>query len=1616
MPNKKAAKIDIAKAIAGVSFATLTAIGGSSGHPLLAGIAAIPAAGLAAHNALSERRAKLKSQKEKYLEIPSPFWWTSDFQSWQNLCSEVENHLPQILFVMQESMQREEQVMTRNRVREIFIEAFADQYLMGEPDVEQKKRIGEYLANPILEKTDEVLQPVIEHIQHEQMLIDERRTAEHTEHTVEVLEKMHEHMISVTQPHVLDDEEIAYLRKGYNTVLFTDLRMLDFRGIMRVDMNRPISIPLTDVFILPDVLSGVPEYETLERELEELRYGSHARKAKLSSNQRESLRSVLAKHSRLVILGDPGSGKSTLLKYLVLQLVQGSDTFATTFPEMSDCADLVPLHIRLSAFAEVLLSHAPGTRSLEDFLPVYFHDNYLGTYIHYIQTQLDRGKLFVLFDGLDEIPDASLRMNVVRHIEMFTQTYAANRFIVTSRIVGYKEVPLSSEYQPFTLADFNEEQVKTFTQLWCPAYERWVNGTSDSRSLEDAATKEADKLFYATQCKPAVKRLAVNPLLLTILALIQRQGIELPSHRVELFELCAMTLIDTWVKAKGQSTRFSKNELIKILRPLAFWMHQHPAVGNIPGEELHEQIVKQLTERSINEYEASKLAEQFLETVRGKTGILVERGKDRYGFLHLTFEEYFAAKELEKYTDRNDFIKNHLHHPRWREVILLTVGAIGILQSNEEEVTELVHTTIAKAGSLYEWALHRDLLFAGHCLADDVGIRVDCEDEVIERIVYLALTSPYEGFRRTCSSVFEAWGDTRIGKKALDLVLPLLYQWVTANNSQKTFNATTPFEKKLAEHIEQQAMLYQKEMTRHLRFQLTIILAQLGTLEGVDWVSNLLGLLSDENERAKALNIYKEDDQLSIFDILLLVLSDPDKEVKKKAISALGYLGATDSKIIDTLLLSLPNNELDLYRTAIKAFERLGEPQPRIIEALLITLSEHPNTKESAIKALWKLDPENPHVIDAMLLTLVDVDGRRLRQAGANALIHLQTKDHTDSIEAALATISNPTTEAKERLASLLAQLSSNPDRAAAILSSSFTSSNVAKEVALRTLAYLGRGQAEVTNALLTFIAGSNEDIREAAINALGQRDEREPMVIDALISMLSDSSWLIKYEGIKALERLGISESHVVDALISACSDSYAYIRGTVIDALGKLEQIQPSIHNVFLSAINDSHARVRIAAATALGRQVAIQPLILDTLISALIGFNEFASEESFDSLVQLCMDQPNVANYLVNALSQIANNDLVQRAQESYMQRLYECFIERTVSLIKDVGSYEPSTIDKLFSIISDYDFSEGEFHIRLESSRALGNIGKKESTVIDNLLSALNSSNRHLRQAVVRAFGQLDKGPPRVIDALITALSDPNEEVRGSSASSLGKLGKANPRVSSALLHALFDPDSGTVRQSAALALGQIGEGLPDIFNALLQTLCETSWWGKYGATNALRKLGKGPSDFVDALITMLSSPDVSTRSIAARALGFLDEKRPEHIEALLSLLSDPYWPVREEVARALGELDEKLSRSSDALLHILSDSSSSVRYSAAYALRNGDDGNKHTTKTLLHALSDSDWGVRGAAAYALANSHKDVEVIGAPIEELLRHYEPIAHRELRDYNLVFDALRVSAEKI
>jgi predicted NACHT family NTPase len=65
--------------------------------------------------------------------------------------------------------------------------------------------------------------------------------------------------------------------------------------------------------------------------------------------------------------------------------------------------------------------------------------------------------------------------------------------------------------------------------------------------------------------------------------------------------------------------------------------------------------------------------------MRHTAGLLVERGYDAFGFLHLAFQEYFAGIALAGMgaEARWQTLCENLHRPRWREPILLCAGQLG---------------------------------------------------------------------------------------------------------------------------------------------------------------------------------------------------------------------------------------------------------------------------------------------------------------------------------------------------------------------------------------------------------------------------------------------------------------------------------------------------------------------------------------------------------------------------------------------------------------------------------------------------------------------------------------------------------------------------------------------------------------------------------------------------------------------------------------------------------------------------------------------------------------------------------------------------------------------------
>ena len=401
-----------------------------------------------------------------------------------------------------------------------------------------------------------------------------------------------------------------------------------------------------------------------------------------------------------VILGDPGAGKTTLLRYLALHFATARRDEAQTVLAGEEREDLgqmrLPIFFRIADYAEKLATQ-PDLK-LEEFLQQFYRQ--WETQLTAASTEfsaeevaqllcekLQSGQCIVLLDGLDEVFDRSSRKQIVDGIEAFVSTYAGNKFVITSRIAGYQEVNLSQRFGHFTITEMEREQVERFLRRWCLAVEQAQQSEAATERQERNAEEEVRGLLDAIDSNEGVQRLTGNPLLLTILALIHRNGSRLPHRRVELYALAVKTLTEDWQLGKklpdGEKVLLKETEVVDLLAPLAYWMHEEKPSGLVSQEEVEAKLAEKLAELNDEEPDSPSVrqaVEGFLRRVRETTGLFVERAPGFYGFMHLTFEEYFAARYIadNESEDMLALIRHHQEEPRWMEPILLALGYCGM--------------------------------------------------------------------------------------------------------------------------------------------------------------------------------------------------------------------------------------------------------------------------------------------------------------------------------------------------------------------------------------------------------------------------------------------------------------------------------------------------------------------------------------------------------------------------------------------------------------------------------------------------------------------------------------------------------------------------------------------------------------------------------------------------------------------------------------------------------------------------------------------------------------------------------------------------------------------------
>ncbi len=920
-------------------------------------------------------------------------------------------------------------------------------------------------------------------------------------------------------------------KEDYLTQLANWFDDVKFAGMPVAGQEVEKSEKLAQIFVMPDVVEDggrdfVFELGNYggEENRQQVLLAQQRQRAFSKPSGRKFLASQLLQQTdskKFVLLGAPGSGKTTLASYFAVMLAQGEREKLGLHPDV----DYLPIIIRIRDLARW------GDVSILEFAKQ-FAEKRLAVKIlptGFFNYWLEDGRALILLDGLDEVAETGKRYEIVRRIENFLGQFPHNRAIITSRPAGYKrDFFRTEEFPRFELQAFDDEKLEEFVNHW---YDSRVKDSGE-------AARCKENLHKALADNERIKLLARNPLLLTIIALIHRYQAVLPKERYKLYDKAVETLLTSWdankeITAHKVLQYLSLDDLRRILEIIAYWIHNEGNTGDEEGgtlidcEELLAKLKGEIkTLKGIQAYEAKEEAKRFLSLIQERTGLLNEQGQNCYAFVHKTFQEYLCGQEIDYQADNEgdfeiilDHIKAHLHDPHWREVLLLLIA-----QQKPKKAAKAIKA-ILHNGSEYEQWLHRDLFFAGSCLAEDpkgLGVAdAGLVEEVLTRLVALEVSDDNQVGWRIREQGFQT--------------LRRLYE--------------TAFEKQVLDLLKAEGEKVDKVRLQKYR-------VELGEKQGVITASILLCEDNSWHIRSFAASNLGELGKASeeVINALLPLLRDDDSRVRFRTADALGKLGKASEEVINALLPLLRDDDSRVrFRTA-DALGKLGKASEEVINALLPLLrDDDSDVRYCAADALGKLGKASEEVVNALLPLLRD-DNARVRFGAAITLGKLGEASE-EVVTALLPLLHDDHYSVRFRAADALGDLEKAPEEVVTALLSLLEGDDDIRYFVADALGKLGEASEEVVTALLSLLHEDDSRVRYSAAKALGNLGKVGKLIVTALIPLLRSDYIAVCYGAANTLGKLGKKDSCILPLIVQWLQENENHPQlGHVIDALWQI------------------------------------------------------------------------------------------------------------------------------------------------------------------------------------------------------------------------------------------------------------------------------------------------------------------------------------------------------------------------------------------------------------------------------------------------------------------------------
>ncbi|NES19515.1 MAG: NACHT domain-containing protein [Symploca sp. SIO3E6] len=414
---------------------------------------------------------------------------------------------------------------------------------------------------------------------------------------------------------------------------------------------------------------------------------------------------------RIAVLGAPGSGKTTLLRHLTLTYATQQERRLRPQPPK-----LIPVLLYLRDLCQVIAQKQPPLAELiTEQVKRQWKRQPLDPPPNWFADKLRQNQCLVMLDGLDEVADETERRQVSRWVDEQMEAYPDTPFILTSRPFGYESAQLEQGVTVLKVQPFSLKQMRQFIHNWYLQTEVMSRAGEEDLGVREEAEQQADDLIKRIGNSSPLAAMAVNPLLLTMIATVHRRGSALPGKRVELYKEICQVLLERRLRAKKINEPLTATQKQSVLQVLALALMQRKT------REFPLSLGVSLIQDNLAEVAGSAAdSQEFLEQIKNVSGLLVEKELGVYEFAHLSFQEYLAAVEI-KETNQEQLLIGNVNNSWWSETIRLYAA-----QTN---ASNLIQAVLALPSPLVE-----AMALAYDCLEEGLSVYPEVKQQLEARL------------------------------------------------------------------------------------------------------------------------------------------------------------------------------------------------------------------------------------------------------------------------------------------------------------------------------------------------------------------------------------------------------------------------------------------------------------------------------------------------------------------------------------------------------------------------------------------------------------------------------------------------------------------------------------------------------------------------------------------------------------------------------------------------------------------------------------------------------------------------------------------------------------------